>query len=167
MRTCFSPQICLSDDYLCIYFGHSLIGSTQQIKLAAGLASSVSSATGLLVSGISMTLRSMQLSFQGEFSVRWHFAGTQLKCSDRKLYCNWIGSEKPNWFFTACKQKAKVDLFGRASVRIHPVPVAIHTRAGVSSMCCSGQLVCVVEAKTTQAVFGENTSQNLRVGRYM
>ena len=30
----------------------------------------VSSATGLLVSGISMTLRSMQFSFQGEFSIR-------------------------------------------------------------------------------------------------
>ena len=39
-----------------------------------------------------------------------------------------------------------------------------HAREGVSSMCCSGQLVCVVEAKTTQAVFGEYTSQNLRVG---
>ena len=27
----------------------------------------------------------MQFSFQGEFSVRWHFASTQLKCSDQKL----------------------------------------------------------------------------------
>ena len=52
---------------------------------AAGLVSSVSSATGLLVSGISMALRSMQFSFQGKFSVRWHFASTQLKCSDQKL----------------------------------------------------------------------------------
>ena len=53
--------------------------------IAAGLASRVSSATGLLVSGISMALRSMQFSFQGEFSVRWYFSSTQLKCSDQKL----------------------------------------------------------------------------------
>ena len=44
-------------------------------------------------------------------------SSTQLKCADQKLYCDWIGSEKP-WFFTACKQKASE--FVRQSVASSP-----------------------------------------------